>query len=360
MDKIKRFIECELPLTQCNLKCEYCYVIQRDIRNKAKLNLKYSPEIIGKSFRQERWGGICYISICAYGETMIADETREIAFELLRNGHYVNITTNGTLSEKFDKFLKFPKDYLDRLHFSFSFHYLELKRLNLIDTFFENIKKVRNAGCSFVCQLNLYDGYVNHLDEIKEVCMKNIGAWPQLAATRKENNISNDIEFMTSLPLEEYVKLGESFDSPLFRYTIKNFNKRRTEFCYAGDWSFQLNLGTGVLRRCYASGVKQNIFENPDKPINFVAIGKHCNSLFCMNSSHYMSLGVIPEVKGESYAQLRNRPEANWYSDTMQNFLNGKLYNNNPIYSYRQKMKTEIYSWYELARNIAAKLIFKR
>ena len=30
MDKIKRFFECLIPVTICNLKCEYCYIIQEE------------------------------------------------------------------------------------------------------------------------------------------------------------------------------------------------------------------------------------------------------------------------------------------------------------------------------------------
>ena len=48
MDKIKRFYECLIPVTACNLKCSYCYVMQRDNRKNKIANLKYSPEIIGK------------------------------------------------------------------------------------------------------------------------------------------------------------------------------------------------------------------------------------------------------------------------------------------------------------------------
>ena len=49
MEKIKRFFECLIPVTACNLKCNYCYVMQRNNRKNKMANLKYSPEQIGKS-----------------------------------------------------------------------------------------------------------------------------------------------------------------------------------------------------------------------------------------------------------------------------------------------------------------------
>ena len=41
---IKRFFECLIPVTICNLECEYCYVIQREYRN-----MKKNAETKGRS-----------------------------------------------------------------------------------------------------------------------------------------------------------------------------------------------------------------------------------------------------------------------------------------------------------------------
>lgn len=54
---VKRFFECLMPVTVCNLKCSYCYVIQRDYRNMKLAELKYTPEHIGKCLTKERLGG---------------------------------------------------------------------------------------------------------------------------------------------------------------------------------------------------------------------------------------------------------------------------------------------------------------
>lgn len=329
MDKIKRFIECLLPVTACNLKCSYCYVVQRE-GNSGKLpDMKYSIEQIKEALTVERLGGVCYFSICGAGETLIPEVTIDITKALLSNGHYVNITTNGTLDQRFEELINIlSADERERLHFAFSLHFIELKRLNKMENFANNVKKVKDAGCSFMVQLNLCDEYIPYFDEIKNFCMENFGAYPQIAATRKEMDLKKYVEFYTEHSEEEYIKLGRQFDSPLFEFTIKNFNVKRKEFCYAGDWAFTLNLATGIMHRCYACKKGFDIFKNPKKPIPFCAIGKHCKSLFCMNSSHFMSLGVIPSVETPTYAELRDRladSGTNWYSDKMKNFLSGKL-----------------------------------
>lgn len=193
MKKIRRFFECLLPVTACNLKCSYCYVIQRDNRKMKIPELRYSPERIGHGLTKERLGGTCYFSICGAGETLLPEETIQITREILKQGHYVNLTTNGTLTKRFEELMSLPDEQKERLHFAFSLHYLELKRLNKLDEFFSNVKNVRNNNCSFVVQLNLCDEYVPYLDEIGNLCIKEIGALPQMAATRKENNLSKDV-----------------------------------------------------------------------------------------------------------------------------------------------------------------------
>ncbi len=339
MVKIKRFIECLIPVTACNLKCSYCYVIQRDNRTLKIPDLDYPIEQIGRALSKDRFGGTCYFSICGAGETLMPKYIVDLVKEILKQGHLVNITTNGTLNDRFDELVKIDSDLLKRLNLSFSFHYLELKRTNKLDDFFNNINKIRKAGISFVLQLNLCDEYIPHIEEIKKICLEKVGAYPQIAATRKEINLKDNIELLTELSDDEYIKKGKEFKSPLFDFTIKNFNVKRKEFCYAGDWSFVLNLKTGLLSKCYGTGLSSNIFENPDKKIKFEAIGKNCKSRFCLNSSHFMSLGVIPTIETPTYGELRNRSEANWYqSEEIKSGLNSKLNESNAEYSKIKKI----------------------
>ena len=175
-------------------------------------------------------------------------------------------------------------------------------------------------------------------------------AFPQIAVTRKETKYPKmQIDLYTDQSEEEYIQNGRSFQSPLFEFTLQNFKKKRKEFCYAGDWSYQLNLKTGLLKRCYCSCVVQNIFKDVQKPIFTCAVGKFCNSDYCFNSSHFMSLGVIPEVPTPTYARLRNRKEAGWYTESMNEFLSGKLEDTNVQYNKIQKLKTNIAGIYDKA-----------
>lgn len=343
---IKRFFECLIPVTVCNLKCSYCYVIQRDYRNMKLCELKYSPEYIGKCLTQKRLGGPCFFSICGAGETLVQPEVVDIAHELLKNGHIVNITTNGTLTNRFKEFENFLPEELERLHFSFSFHYLELKRLNLIETFFENVKFIKKIGSSMLVQLNLCDDYLPYLDEIKKICKENIGAYPQIAATRKESYGLKKVQLYTDMSEEEYVSKGREFESELFEYTMQNFNVKRKEFCYAGERSGTLDLDTGALRKCYGDTKPQMIFENPTEPIKFEAIGKYCRSSFCFNSSHFMSLGVIDNGDCRTYCGLRDRPEAGWFNETVKYALSRKLSETNGPYSIINKCKINIKQFY--------------
>jgi len=355
MDKIKRFIECYIPITICNMKCEYCYVIQENRRAEQKAVFQYTPEQMGRALTQERLGGICYFNLCGLGETLIPPEMTEIVKQILLQGHYLNITTNGTITKRIDEILALPPADLERVHFSFSFHYLELLKLELLETFVANVKKVQASPCSFTLQLNLYDGYLPVLDEIKALSLREFGAWPQVALTRDEEK--SQLEILTSLSKEDYMKAGDTFQSPLFKFTKQNFMVKRKEFCYAGEWSFILDMGTGMIKKCYAEEETQNIFADVNAPIHFTAVGPHCNSPYCVNSSHFMSLGVIPSLSTPTYAALRNRAEGAWYSKTMLAFLSSKFSESNPLYSRAQKSKLALQSFPRQAMRLARKFV---
>ena len=346
MEKITRFIECLLPITLCNLKCPYCYVIQRHNRKMAHADLHYPVDHMIKCLSKERFGGMCFFSICGAGETMLCPELPTLVKGLLNNGHFINITTNGTITKAIDSIIsKTSEDERKRLHIAFSLHYLELKKRGLLDRFFNNVTQVKEAGISFVVQLNLTDEYLPYIDEIKSAVKDRLGAFPQIAATRDEVSLDSNIRLRTKIPQAEYNSIGKSFDSPLFDCTLKFFNNPPKGFCYAGKWSYVLNLQDGTLKSCYASPRQINIFSNPDAPISLDAVGHNCKSLFCMNSSHFLSMGVNPEIQLPSYGELRNRKTVNgsyWYNKTARELLYHKLYESNQEYSKLQKFKCDI------------------
>lgn len=351
-DKIKCFIECALPTSICNLKCSYCWVDQSSISRDKLDSFDFSVEQMLQALSVKRFGGKCLFSLCAFGETLLQKNLVELVAGLLKNGHYVNLTTNGTISAKFIEILEACKSYISHLHFSFSFHYLELKRKNLINVFFNNIDLVRKAGASFLLQINLVDEYIPYIEDIKKLSIEKVGALPQVALTRDQRS---SMKIYSSLNNSEYYEIGQQFQSPLFDFTFKNFNVKRKEFCWAGCWSFVLDMKTGMLRQCYICDYAQNIFTNKDVPIIRKPIGFGCNNCYCVNSSHFLSLGVIPSIKSPTYACLRNRNTVfgQWMSGDFFNFTNSKLSENNKkaLYAIRYFMSS---------LNIRIRKIFKK
>jgi hypothetical protein len=87
METIKIFFECLIPETVCNLKCGYCYVVQRNQKTNKIPQLDFPISTIKKALTKERLGGTCYFSICGAGETFAPDYLIDIVRVLLENGH---------------------------------------------------------------------------------------------------------------------------------------------------------------------------------------------------------------------------------------------------------------------------------
>lgn len=342
MPKFKRFIECLVPVTTCNLRCEYCYVMQLGGNSGKVTEFKYSLPQMTRALTKERLGGICYFSFCGAGETLFHPELAPLVAALLKEGHYINITTNGTFTRGVEQLLKLiSKEDFKHLLLSFSLHWIELKQRGLTDTFAANVKAIKQAGGSILVQFNLYDGYLPYLEEIKDFCLTNFGALPQVAATRKEEG---KISLHTNMSKAEYLRIGKEFDSPLFEFTMRNFNRPFHKFCYAGEWSFVMNLERGIIKPCYCNGAEMDIFANPDEPIKTEPVGIYCRHEYCVNSSHFLSLGVIPSVyQNVTYAGLRNRKTAEWFTPDMDTALSQKLCEGNEQKSFVAKVGWNIY-----------------
>jgi hypothetical protein len=293
---------------------------------------KYSPDHIAKSLSKARLGGICGINICGAGETLLPPEIIPITNGLLKEGHYVNLITNGTISKRFEQLCEFPEDLLSRLFIKFSFQFLELKRLNLFETFVKNVHKIRNAKISFTIEVTPNDELIPYIEEIKQFSIENFGALPHITVAR--NNKKKSLPILTNLSKEEYKKIWGQFDSIMFDYKMKCFNVKRKEFCYAGAWSAFLLMGTGELKQCYfGKTINPNIYENINKKIDFSnPIGYYCPESHCFNSHAWLAFGDIPEHPAPTYAQIRNRickDGTEWLQPKIKSFFSSKLCESN-------------------------------
>lgn len=327
MDNIKRFIDCFVPVTACNMSCPYCYVTQMNLARATIPEFEYSPVYIAKSLSRKRLG-VCALNLCGHGETLLPKEITGIINALLKEGHYVFVVTNGTINKRFDEIIKLPSWRLKRLFFKFSFHYLELLRLGLMNDFILNIEKVKKAGCSYSIEMTPYDELIPHIEEIKDFCMKNFGALCHVTVAR--DNAQKDLPILTELSRDDYFRTWSVFNSPLFEYKFSVFNVKQAKFCYGGELTSTLDLMTGNLKQCYLGEVIQNIYENPKEPIKWNPIGERCPESHCYNAHAFLTFGAVPELNRETptYADMRNRICADgseWLTPKMKAFMSQKI-----------------------------------
>lgn len=341
MDQYNKFIEITVPGTACNLKCDYCYISQlNNVSLKDVAKFQHTPGHIGHALRKDRIGGTAYINICGSGETLIPKEIPAIINEFLKQGHYVNVYTNGVLTNRLEEILQLasPQDRA-RLSISFSFHYLELVRLNLLDRFFSNFNKMKQAGCSVIVNMVLADSYLPHIDTIMELSLKNLGALPQVSFPKKNSRGKNWLPLCADL--QKTYSAGTAFDSPYMQFTKKYYNYSRKRFCYAGAWSFYLDLASGWISKCYGHRHFQNIYDDTDKPIRYSAVGNFCLSKQC-GGGLFLPQGIVPSLKCPSYPSIKDRPEANWYTPRYKQFLSQQLTKANRQYSAAEKIAANI------------------
>lgn len=255
------------------------------------------------------------------------------------------IVTNATLTNRIDELASFPKELLDRLFFKFSYHYEQLKKRNLLDKFFDNIRKVRDAGASFTLEVTPYDELIPLVDELNRRAVDELGALPHYTVARDDRHFGR-LPLLTEMSRADYKKTWGRFDSPLFDYKFSIFEQRRKEFCYAGDWSGVVDIQTGTWRQCYYNASRPvDIFTDTDKPIPFKAIGHNCMSHHCWNGHTWLGLGSIPSMDTPTYTEMRNRvcrDGSEWLKPTFKALFSSRLKDNNNEYSTLEKIKTEI------------------
>lgn len=339
MDKLKRYINVHVALSNCTLRCHYCYVTLHQTFGHPIPKLERDPRFIRQALSKERLGGCCHLNFCADGETLLLPGLTDVVEQLLLEGHYISIVSNCTLNNRIDELVALPEKLRKHIFVKASYHYLELKRIGLLDSFFDNVRKLHDANISLTIEITPSDELIPYADEAVNLCSEKMGAAPHFTIARDEHN--DHLPILTDLSLDEYHHVWGKYDSVMFDYKKCIYGRPIKKFCYAGEWFLCLDLLSGDISQCYGTQRFQNIYSNINEPIHFKPIGSRCPRAHCFNGHALLTQGVVPGEKSPTYAATRDRIMADgehWlYSDVM-SFFSQRLYDNNPQYPWYKKI----------------------
>lgn len=288
MKKPTKIVWAHIPETRCNLNCDYCYVGQKG--NK-KITLPYSVDYILKCLAPKRFGGPIFFGGVAPGETLLWEDIVDFTYGMLSYGHIVSYTTNMTVTPVIKKFCDFPRELRVNLELDASFHYLELKKKNLLNVYFENLRMLKRSGISYAIFLVISDIYIPYLREISELCKKEIGILP-IAGMLRDYDYRGGRVIKHYSPEEEKL-IEETCDMRQWHLQKKLYGKEMG-FCHAGEYSLSLNMMNGNYNKCWIAEGMGNLFKNPNEPIKFEPIG-FCPFNDCICAS-WQCFGLIPEL----------------------------------------------------------------
>lgn len=336
--RIHKFIELLVHgTTECNFHCEYCYVWRKHEFTQGNITSEYTAKEIREALSQKKLGGPCHINACALGETLLSKDIVELTYELLDEGHYLSIITNGTITPKIDAILQFPDELLKRMFFKLSFHYAELKRTKLLDFFWKNVDKIKNSPCSYSIEITPCDSLIGDIDSIKkEFAVHAGGAMPHITFTRDTNK--EGLDLLSELSLEEYKDIWKTFDSELFNLKCNLYKKQIHQACYAGSWSYRVNAVNGNLQSCYQQELVGTIFDDAQKTLPIIPVGHECRLDYCFNNHAFLAWGDAPEIACDNYYKVRDRiadDSTHWVKETYAAAMQQKLYDNNFAYINR-------------------------
>lgn len=343
MDKVVKFINVHVKMSNCTLRCHYCYVTIHQTFGQPIPQLQYSPGFIRHALSKKRLGGCCHLNFCADGETLLFPNLIDIIRELLEEGHYISIVTNATLTNKIEQLTALPEHLKRNLFVKASYHFLELSQRNLLDTFFDNVENLHKSGISITVEITPNDELIPFADEAVKVCHERTGAKPHFTLARDEH--SKELPLLTKLSREEYRKTWGRFDSTLFTFKESIFGVPIKRFCYAGEWFLCLDLLSGNLSKCYGTPTIQNIYTDTEIPLKLEAIGKDCPRAHCFNGHSLIPMGVVPGIKSPTYAEERDRITDNgthWLYPDIAAAFSQRFYQNNTPYPYCRRISMNI------------------
>ena len=342
-DKIVKFINVHVKMSNCTLRCHYCYVTISKTFGHPIPKLEYSATFIRQALSQKRLGGCCHLNFCADGETLLLPELIDVVRELLEEGHYISIVTNATLSNKIDQLIALPAHLRSHLFIKASYHYLELVERNLIDTFFDNVNRLHKSGISITIEVTPKDELSPYAEEAVNICRERTGASPHFTLARNDRYRHQPL--LTNLSREDYRKTWGRFNSTMFNFKERIFGIPVKKFCYAGEWFLCLELLSGNLTKCHGTPVIQNIYSDLNEPIKLEAIGRRCPRAYCYNGHALLTMGMVPGIESPTYAETRDRVNANgehWLHPDVRAAFSQRFYENNPHYPYFKRLNMTI------------------
>lgn len=338
-NKVKCSITAYVPGTMCNLRCKYCYVSNcTDESHLEKPSYDYPLETMIEAFNPKRLKGIAEIHVISGGETLIDDTVVPFVHGLLKQGHVVTVVTNLTLNNRIDELLDLPKEYLKRLIVKGSLHWLELKRLNKIDDYFNNMQKVLAARASSFPFLVLSEDYMPYLDEIEKTCKERLNAMPHCTPSIvfEEHQINGKTRTNPECT-EEFVNfVNNKFNSEIFKASVNYLDVDiKKIFCYAGEWSFGVHLKTGGMVKCHNCSPEANFYKELPK---LLPIGNNCRIANCALQYNFIAEGLIPEgPRTPAFGDMLGRE--NLINEEVRNLLNVRFSDLHKHYTLHQQEK---------------------
>lgn len=301
---LQHFFNCTVPIFDCNLHCRYCFVTQAHLAE-GRETVRLDADLLAQSLSVKR-AGLSLVNLCGHGETLLHPDIVPVVRELLAAGQFVAVVTNCTVTKRVEELCALPAGMRERLFLKASFHYEELHRRKMLDRYFGNIFRLRQAGISYSIEIVASDSLAPMVPDIISLFQERGEPLPQVLESRE--SISGSIGRLTELSISEHTALWSQFHSPLFDGMQALWGVRRREFCYAGEYSVAVNLASGEMIQCNERRALQNIYQNLDEPLYFCAVGRNCQLTHCYISYVWQGLcGNVRGLKFPSYDSQRNR-----------------------------------------------------